>query len=37
MQTSEADEFIQYFKSTWLDAHFPYTMWKSQEEEGGET
>lgn len=26
-QTSEADEFIRYFKSTWLDGHFPVRTW----------
>ena len=26
-KTSEADEFIQYFKSTWLDGHFPVRTW----------
>ena len=26
-QTSEAGEFIHYFKSTWLDRHFPVRTW----------
>ena len=26
-QTSEADEFIWYFKSTWLDGHFSLRTW----------
>ena len=26
-QTIEADEFIQYFQSTWLDGHVPFRMW----------
>ena len=25
--TSEADEFIQYFKSAWLDEHFSFRVW----------
>ena len=33
-QTSEVDEFIQYFKSTWLDGHLPVRTWNCFNHDG---